>query len=49
MRKFILFVLTAMLLSGGCEQYAINEALWMVQDAQLTCIEIDTDRCALPS
>ena len=39
----------AMLLCFGCEQHFINKALLLEQDAQITCIETATDRCALPS
>ncbi len=38
-----------MLLCFGCEQHFINKALLLEQDAQITCIETATDRCALPS
>ncbi|MHC4558470.1 MAG: phospholipase D-like domain-containing protein, partial [Planctomycetota bacterium] len=33
----------------GCEQHIINKAILIEQDAQITCIETATDRCALPS
>jgi phosphatidylserine/phosphatidylglycerophosphate/cardiolipin synthase-like enzyme len=33
----------------GCDQRVINKALLIEQDAQITCIETATDRCALPS
>ena len=48
-RQAILCFLTGTLFLAGCNQVIINEALWMEQDAQLTCVEIDADRCALPS
>ena len=38
-----------MLLCFGCEQHFVNKALLLEQDAQITCIETATDRCALPS
>lgn len=33
----------------GCEQHIIDKAQLIEKDAQITCIETATDRCALPS
>ncbi|MHC4911749.1 MAG: phospholipase D family protein [Planctomycetota bacterium] len=45
----ILTVVYALGMLCGCEQNTINKALLIEPDAQVTCIETATDRCALPS
>jgi phosphatidylserine/phosphatidylglycerophosphate/cardiolipin synthase-like enzyme len=47
--SIILMAVCALGMVCGCEQHTINKALLIERDAQITCIEAATDRCALPS
>ncbi len=48
-RPLLYTVLISIPLLLGCEQHIIDKAQLIEKDAQTTCIETATDRCALPS